>query len=167
MKNEVVRSITVNAIVAVIYFLLTFFTPTISFLGMQVRIAECLILLCFFRRDYVIGITLGCIFANFASPISFWDILFGSLATLISGLLISYMKNLFFSTLIPVILNGFIVGAELYFILEEPFWINVAFVMAGEAIAVSIVGYIIFMIFGKKPFFQNLIGAKRNLNFKW
>lgn len=167
MRNEVVRSITVNAIVAVIYFLLTFFTPTISFLGMQVRIAECLILLCFFRRDYVIGITLGCIFANFASPMFLWDIIFGSLATLISGLLISFMKNLFLSTLIPVVLNGFIVGAELYFVLQEPFWINVAFVMAGEAIAVSVIGYIIFMIFGKRPFFQNLIGAKRNLDFKW
>lgn len=167
MKNEVIRSITVNAVVAVIYFLLTFFTPTISFLGMQIRIAECLILLCFFRRDYVVGITLGCIFANFNSPMMFYDVLFGSLATLISALLISFMKNLFVATLIPVVINGFIVGAELYFILEEPFWINVGFVAAGEFIAVSIVGYIIFMIFGKKKYFQNLIGAKKNLDFKW
>lgn len=167
MKNNVVRSITFNAIVAVIYFLLTFFTPSISFYGMQIRVAECLILLCFFRRDYIIGLTLGCIFANLASPIGAADVIFGSIATLASGLLISLMKNLFLSTLIPVIINGFVVGAELYFVLEEPFWINVGFVSIGELISVSIIGYIIFMICGKKPFFQNLIGANRNLDFKW
>ncbi|MCR5332476.1 MAG: QueT transporter family protein [Bacilli bacterium] len=167
MKNEVIRSITANGIVAALYFLLTFITAPFSYMGVQVRIAEVLILLCFFRRDYVIGTTLGCILANLLSPLGAWDVLFGSLATLVSGLLISFTRQLFIATLWPVITNAFVVGAELYFLLELPFWTNVGLVALGEFIAVSCIGYALFLIIGKKEHIQRLIGAKRCFNFKW
>ncbi len=165
--DNIVKKITANSIVVTIYFILTFLTSSFSFLGIQVRIAECLILLCFFRRDYVIGVTLGCIFSNLLSPLGFYDVLFGSLATLVSGLLISFMKHLFLATLIPVIINGFVVGAELYFLMELPFFVNVGTVALGEFIAVSILGYIIVMIVGRKDQFLKLIGAERNFKFRW
>lgn len=165
--DNIVKKITANSIVVAIYFILTFLTSSFSFLGIQVRIAECLILLCFFRRDYVIGVTLGCIFSNLLSPLGFYDVLFGSLATLVSGLLISFMKHLFLATLIPVIINGFVVGAELYFLMELPFFVNVGTVALGEFIAVSILGYIIIMIVGRKDQFLKLIGAERNFKFRW
>lgn len=165
--DNIVKKITANSIVVAIYFILTFLTSSFSFLGIQVRIAECLILLCFFRRDYVIGVTLGCIFSNLLSPLGFYDVLFGSLATLVSGLLISFMKHLFLATLIPVIINGFVVGAELYFLMELPFFVNVGTVALGEFIAVSILGYIIVMIVGRKDQFLKLIGAERNFKFRW
>ena len=165
--DNIVKKITANSIVVAIYFILTFLTSSFSFLGIQVRIAECLILLCFFRRDYVIGVTLGCIFSNLLSPLGFYDVLFGSLATLVSGLLISFVKHLFLATLIPVIINGFVVGAELYFLMELPFFVNVGTVALGEFIAVSILGYIIIMIVGRKDQFLKLIGAERNFKFRW
>lgn len=167
MQNEVLRSILRNGVVASIYFLLTYLLSGISFLGIQFRIAEILVLLCFFRRDYIIGLTIGCIIANLISPLGFWDVLFGSLATLLSCLCISFSKHLFIATLFPVIFNGFIVGAELYYLLDLPFWINVGYVALGEAVVISIVGYIIFMIIGKRESFHRLIGATRNFNFKW
>lgn len=167
MKNNVVRSMVANAVVATIYFILTYFTSSFSFLGVQVRIAEALVLLCFFRRDYTIGLTIGCIIANLISPLGMWDVLFGTLATLLSCLLVSFMRHMFIATLLPVIINGFVVGAELYFLLEEPFWLNVGLVALGEFVAVSILGYILFMVLGKKKYFQGLILAKRNIDFKW
>lgn len=167
MKNNVVRSMVANAVVATIYFILTYFTASFSFLGVQVRIAEALVLLCFFRRDYTIGLTIGCIIANLISPLGMWDVLFGTLATLLSCLLVSFMRHMFIATLLPVIINGFVVGAELYFLLEEPFWLNVGLVALGEFVAVSILGYILFMVLGKKKYFQGLILAKRNIDFKW
>lgn len=167
MGNEVLKSMLRNGVVASIYFLLTYLLSGISFLGIQFRIAEILVLLCFFRRDYTIGLTIGCIIANLISPLGLWDVLFGSIATLLSCLSISFCRQLFIATLFPIIFNGFVVGAELYFLLEEPFWINVGYVALGEAVVISIVGYIIFMIVGKRESFQRLIGATHNFNFKW
>ncbi len=167
MNNSIVKTITYNALVAAIYFLLTFLTESFSFLGIQVRIAECLVLLCFFRRDYTFGVTLGCVLANLISPLGMWDVLFGGLATLCSCLLISLMKNLFLASLIPTIINAFVVGAELYFLLQLEFWVSVLGVALGELIAVSVIGYIIFMILGKKDYFLKAIRAERNFNFRW
>ena len=165
MKNQVVRSITFNALVAAIYFLLTFITSPFAFLGMQVRVAEALVLLCFFRKDFTFGLTIGCLLANLLSPLGVVDVAFGTLATLVSCLGICFMKQLAIATLIPVVVNGFVVGAELYFVLQEPFWINVGFVALGEFIAVSILGYWLFFLLGKRPEFLKTIGANQNLNF--
>lgn len=167
MKKDIVRLITSNGALAAIYFLLTFVTASFSFLGIQVRIAEALILLCFFRKDYTIGITLGCLLANIFSPIGGWDILFGTLATLISCLLISFSKHLLIASLFPVVINGFVVGTELFLILNEPFWINVGFVCLGEALAVTLLGYLIFFALGKRNIFKSSIRANQNLDFKW
>ena len=165
MRNEIVRRIAFNAIVAAIYFLFTFISQPFAFLKIQVRVAEALVLLCFFRRDFTIGVTLGCFLSNLMSPLGIVDAGIGTLATLISCLGVSFMRQLAIATLIPVVVNGFIVGAELYFIMEEPFWLSVGLVAAGEFIAVSIIGYLLFFFLGKRPGFLKLIGAKQNQNF--
>lgn len=167
MKNSLIHKITSNAIVVCLYFLLSVIASPISFLGMQIRIAEALVLLCFFRRDFSIGITLGCILANLLSPLGLFDVLFGSLATLLSCVVVSFFKHLLLASLIPVLINSFVVGAELYFLMEQPFWINVGYVALGELIAVTIIGYTLFMILGRRKFFHNVIGSTRNLTFIW
>lgn len=166
MDNKT-QIIVFNAVIAALYFVLTIMLGSFSFLGIQIRISELLLLLCFFNRKYTFGITIGCILANILSPLGAWDVLFGSLATLLSCLCISYSKNLFIATLFPVVINGFVVGAELYYLLDLPFWLNVGTVALGEFISVSLIGYTIFMIIGKKEYFQNLIKANRSKDFKW
>ena len=165
MRNNIVKTITFNAVVAAIYFLLTFATSPISFLGAQIRIAESLVLLCFFRRDFTVGLTLGCFLANLLSPLGVPDMIFGTLATLISCIGVSFMRQLAIATLIPVVVNAFVVGAELYFVLQEPFWLSVGTVALGEFIAVSLVGYWLFFLLGKRQEFRRLIGANRCENF--
>lgn len=166
MRNNSIRILIRNALIAALYFVITLISAPISFLGLQIRLAEILILLCFFRRDYIFGLTIGCALSNLLSPLGLYDVLFGTLATLFSCFLVGLVKNLLVGCLIPIIINGFVVGAELYFLLQEPFWINVGTVALGEFIALAI-GYILLMIFGKKQTFLNLIKANRNLNFKW
>lgn len=167
MKNSIVKTITRNAIVAAIYFLLTFAGSGFSFGPIQVRIAEALVLLCFFRRDYVFGLTIGCLLANLFSPIFPWDLLIGTTATLLSCLLISFMKNLGIAVIFPVIFNGFAVGAELFYLTETNFWMAVGFVGLGEFISVCIVGYLLFFFLKKNKQFMEVIGANRNLDVKW
>ncbi|MFA5442946.1 MAG: QueT transporter family protein [Bacilli bacterium] len=168
IKNRsLIERISINAMIASIYFILTMATLPVSFLGMQIRIAEMLILLCFFRKDFVIGVSVGTLLANTMSPMFAWDMLFGTLATIISGLLIGYMKQLFIAALIPVVINAFVVGLELHLIMGLPFWLNVGLVGLGEFIAVAILGYFIFLALGRNEKFQEMIGTNQNYRFKW
>lgn len=170
MKKDIVRTITRNAIVAAIYFLLTFATASIGSGVIQIRIAEALVLLCFFRRDFVFGITLGCLLSNLFSPIFPWDLLIGTAATLVSCLLVSFCKHLLLSAFIPVIINAFAVGSEFAFIAsnEYAFWPSVGFIAIGEFISVCVIGYLLFHFFLRKnEGFLESIDANKNLDYKW
>lgn len=141
-------------------------TYPISFLGIQFRIAEALILLVFFRRDLIYGLLLGCLITNLFSPIGLWDALFGVLASLIVLLSISFLKHLVFSVIIGTVINGFVVGLELYLLLKEPFWISVGLVSIGE-FTVLLVAYIFILLMKKNKAIMNLISPTRNIDFKW
>ena len=170
MENEILKSLTRNAVVAAIYVVLTVSTISISFGMLQVRLAEALMLLCFFRKDYIYGLTLGCFISNLFSFMWF-DILFGTLATFLACLCICFLsfKRLAIATLYPVIFNAFIVGAELTFYFDDTpaFWINVGFVALGEFIAVCFLGYTLFMILWRRQKALEVLGANRNLEPKW
>ena len=96
-----------------------------------------------------------------------WDLIIGTAATLFSCIAICLSKHLFIATLFPVVFNGFLVAAELHFILGEGFWVSVAFVSLGEFIAVSILGYALFMIIKRNKVFLERLGGNRNLDCKW
>lgn len=166
MNNNLVRSIASNGIVASMYVILTLVTYPISFEGIQFRFAEILVLLCFFRKDYTLGICLGCALANIASPLGLLDTLFGTLATLLSCLCIMFCKHLLLAIVFPVLFNGIVVGLELYFLLNEPLLISIISVALGELV-VMIVGYFIYLSIKKRKDFFLLIGASQNINFKF
>ncbi|HPN60864.1 MAG TPA: QueT transporter family protein, partial [Bacilli bacterium] len=68
------------ALVASIYVVLTIWNP-FSYTEIQFRISEVLVLLCFYRKDYIYALTIACIIANFFSPLGIIDVVLGSLAT--------------------------------------------------------------------------------------
>lgn len=157
-----IKNITSNALLAATYVVLTMATFPISFLGIQFRIAEILILLCFFRKDYVFGCTIGCVIANLFSSIGLVDVLFGGLATLISCLLICFCKRLWLACIFPVVFNAFIVGFELFYFLKEPFWISTSLVAIGE-LTIMILGYILFSLLKSKTKILIRLGANQNI----
>ena len=160
------RDIISNALIAAIYVVLTLITYPVSFLGIQFRIAEVMVLLCFFRKDYAIGLVLGCAIANLTSTIGLVDVGFGTLATLLTCLCVMFCKQLAIACIFPVLFNGFIVGFELWKFLGEPFWMSVGTVALGE-FAVMVVGYIVYMILKRRPNFFENIRANQNIAFKW
>ncbi|MBO1264219.1 QueT transporter family protein [Proteiniclasticum sp. SCR006] len=115
-----------------------------SYLGVQFRIAEILVLLVFIDKRYIYGLTLGCLIANLGSPLGPVDVIFGTLATLIALLLISKTKNLFVATLWPAVVNGIIIGLLLYYLLDLPFFLSAAQVFFGEFVVVTLIGYFLF-----------------------
>ena len=165
-EKEQIRALARNAFIAAVYFVLTIVLGSLGYLNIQVRISEALIFLCFFRKDYTIGITLGCLIANLFSPVGTMDVIFGTLATLISCLLVSFSKQMAIAAIFPVAVNAFIIGAELYFVMEYPFWMSVLEVAIGELIAIAI-GCVFFFFMGKRKKMQLAMGANQNLNFKW
>ena len=132
-----------SAIVGAMYAAMTLLLP-FSYLGFQFRLAELLVLLVFIDKRYIYGLTLGCLVANLGSPLGPVDMIFGTLATFIAPVLISYTKNLFIATLWPAIINGVIIGQVLYQILGLPFFLSMAQVFLGEFVVVTLIGYFLF-----------------------
>lgn len=177
-----VKMITLNAFVAALYAVLTIVCYPLSYGFMQLRFSELLNLLVFFNPSYTLGLTIGCLLANLMSSAGIFDITLGTLATLISCLLMigfsKLTKNLFFSGLIPCLVNAITVPFIIYlassgtsetFALELPLFLTMGgWTFLGEFIAINIIGYMIFMLLSKKyKGFEQLFNANYNLDFKW
>ena len=68
MSKNYVNRIAIFGIVTAIYVVITVLLMPYSFYGIQFRISEALVLLCFYKKDYIIPLTLGCAIANLFSP---------------------------------------------------------------------------------------------------
>ena len=92
-KKFTIRMIARQAIIASLYVVLTVVISPLSYGNLQFRIAEILVFLCFFRHDYIIGLTLGCFIANLFSPMLIWDITLGVAATVIALFLMTRTRS--------------------------------------------------------------------------
>lgn len=156
MKNFTVKQLTISALIAAIYMVVTIINP-FSYPAIQFRISEILVLLIFIDKKYIPGLLLGCILSNLNSPLGMLDVFVGTFASFIAFYLISKTKNLFIATIWPSLCNGVLVGLELYLLGEVPSLpLAMGSVALGEFVVVSILGYIIFKIILSK---ENLVKA--------
>ena len=84
-KRKSVYWITSGAMIAAVYVVLTVVLSPISYGAIQVRIAEALTIMPLFTSAAVPGLFVGCMIANIMGGAVIWDIIFGSLATLIGA----------------------------------------------------------------------------------
>jgi len=166
MKDKSIKLIAFNGVLAALYVVLTLISYPISFLMIQFRVAEILLVIVFFKKDSIIGLTIGTFLANLFSSIGMWDCLFGTLATLISCLLIMLCKHLLFVIFIPTLINAFAIGLELNLIMKEPFWVSFGFVALGEIVVLTI-AYFICLILKKKGVIKKYLPNSSNLDFKF
>ncbi len=134
-----------GALIGALYVLLTVVFAPVSFGLVQLRVSEALTVLPYFTSAAVPGLFVGCFLSNLIMGAPMYDVVFGSLATLIAALLTRAMaKNDMASWLAPVppvILNGLIVGAVLSYGYElGGYLVCAAAVAAGEAVAVYALG---------------------------
>ena len=116
MKTKLnIRQITFAALVGALYVTLCYFSNIFgcTFGVFQFRFAEALTVLPFLCPTAAWGLFAGCILANLLSPYGLPDLIFGSLATLVAGLLTARCGSKCLAPLPPVICNGLIVGALL------------------------------------------------------
>lgn len=168
------QKITKMAIVTALYVALTYVFFFMSYGGIQFRIAEILVLLVFYRKDYAIPLILGCAIANAFSTLGLIDVLFGTVGTVFAVLgimLVSHFKKWFkrewiallAASLFPVIANALLVGWEINIVYGDPFWFTAFTVAVGEVTVVSLLGVLSFSLLQKNKTFTRLITSDRPL----
>lgn len=145
------------ALIAALYSTVSLVLAPFSFGNIQVRVAEGLTLLPLLSPLPILGLTLGCFITNFIGVImgvnilGMMDIFIGTFATLIAALLTYYFRNIkikgfpLLSTLMPVVINAIIIGAELAYVFAPEFTLSYFLIFAlevgiGQFIAVYLVG---------------------------
>ncbi|WP_312815729.1 QueT transporter family protein [Sedimentibacter sp.] len=151
MKRNNVQFITRTALVAASYAALTYAFAWMSYEQLQFRVSEILVLFAFIEPKYGLGLILGCVLANLASPLGVIDIVVGSFATLLAIMfivmvrkLLGYnIKALIIASLGPVVSNALLVGLELTYLFSTPFLLNAFYVAVGEFVVVTLVGTVV------------------------
>ncbi len=115
MKNNTLY-LTRGALIAALYTALTYAASIFGLSSgvIQFRISEALCILPLFMPEAIIGLFIGCILSNVLTGAIIWDVIFGSLATLIGAILTRALRALpeklkWIATLPPVISNAVIV----------------------------------------------------------
>ena len=154
------RGITMAAAIAAVYVILTYVCNLFGLASgvIQVRFSEALTILpailpAPFVPFSVAGLTIGCALANTLTFCAPWDILFGSIATLIGALGTWLLrKNLYIAWIPPVLSNAIIVPFILIYVYgaTDAYWYLVLTVGAGEVISCGVLG-LIFAKAMKKP----------------
>ena len=97
MRNNTVKVLTIQALIAAIYVVLTVAIAPFSYGAIQFRISESLSQLVVFSKKYWFPITLGVAIANIFSPLGIVDVFFGTLGTglalAISIFIFKFVKN--------------------------------------------------------------------------
>ena len=157
--------VTRGAAVAALYVLLTFIS---SLFGLdkgviQFRLSEMLCILPIFLPEAVPGLFIGCIAANLMTSAVIWDVVFGSIATLIGAigawLFRKLPKKLIWLATLPTILsNAIIVPLVLKFAYGVPDLIPfmVLTVGIGEIVTAGILGMLLYFSLVKNKFLNNL-----------
>ena len=149
------KNITHAAIIGAMYFALThlqnLLLPGSTTWVIQCRAAEALCVLAFFTPAAIPGLTIGCLLFNLsyagALPL---DFAVGSFATFLAAGSMRLLRRVpAVGLAMPAVFNAVLVGWELTLFLGEgsftmaAFWINAAYVAAGELIVLYTLGWLL------------------------
>lgn len=149
MQKLNTRQITAAALIGGIYVALSYFGNIfgLTYGPVQFRFSEALTVLPFLNPLATWGLFVGCVLSNILSPYGLLDLVFGSLATLLAGLLTARCRSKWLAPLPPVICNGILVGGlisyqEVGFTAAFPgtFLFNCATVALGELVVCYVLG---------------------------
>ncbi len=161
MKNKnKIRSIAISAVVASLYVVLTYLTNLLGLASgaIQIRFSEMLTILPVFTPAAVPGLFIGCVIANLLTGCALWDVVFGSLATLI-GAIGTYLlrKRPLLATIPPILANAIIVPFVLLLVyaLEGTYFYFFATVLLGEIISCGVLGTVLSKSLNRRNIFMN------------
>lgn len=156
MKNSPVKTVAYGGVIAALYVVLTLLINAMGLANgaIQVRISEALTILPVFTAAAVPGVSLGCVLANVLTGCALWDVVFGSLATLLGALGTRMLRNRpLLAWIPPVISNMIIVPVVLQKVygVPETFWYLMLTVGAGEVISCGVLGLLLYFALKRIP----------------
>ena len=166
MRKFTIRDLTLAALIAAVYAVLTLGLPLPPYAGIQLRVAEAMTVLPFLFPAATPGLVVGCFIVNLFSPYPL-DLVFGTLATLLACLMTQRVGSRWLAPLPPVLCNAFIVGAEIaWYVVRDggAFWpaygLNALTVGAGEAAVCGLLGVPLARMLGKGLHVQARLEAR-------
>lgn len=153
MKTKI---LTRQALVAAVYFAVTYLLRDISYGPVQFRVAEILNILAWYNPMYRIGITAGCFLANMYSNFGIYDMIFGTLHTFISLTVMGKIRNVHLASTMPAFFSFIVtVGISLASGSVAGFAVITAQIMLSEIVAVSVISVTLFKLLEKNPYMKN------------
>lgn len=162
MRDKKVTFIVQAAVIAALYVVLTFIANALGLAShtIQVRFSEALCILPVFTPAAIPGLWIGCLLANLLTGAVIYDVIFGSIATLLAAVFTYLLRNHKIAcTFPPVILNMIIVPFVLVYAYGIPpvyfhnvnvtIPFNAVTVGIGEVISVCILGSILMRVLFK------------------
>lgn len=159
MKKGKILYLTQSALIAALYVALTWLSNLVGLASgaVQIRISEALCVLPAFMPSAIPGLFIGCLISNISMGSNIFDIIFGSLATLIGAVFTSKLKNKFLAPIPAVISNTIIVPIVimLCYTAKEArnmstYLLTTLGVFAGEVISAYIFGIVLYVALEKR-----------------
>lgn len=145
-----------GALIAALYVVLTFVANILGLANgaIQVRFSEALTILPAFTPAAIPGLAVGCALSNILTGCALWDVVFGTLATLIGAVLTRIIgkSNKFLAVIPPILANTLIIPFVLRFTYGVPEAMPYLFltVCLGELISAGILGCFLYKILESK-----------------
>lgn len=162
MRKLSTRHITTAALIGGIYVAMSYFGNIfgLTYGPVQCRFSEALTVLPYLNPLAAWGLFVGCVLSNILSPYGPLDLVFGSLATLLAGLLTARCPSKWLAPLPPVICNGVLVGGLISYqevgftaAFGGTFLFNAASVALGELLACYVLGLPLLTLMDKAKIF--------------
>jgi len=145
------RQLTQGALIAALYVLLTWLAHQFGLDSgaIQIRLSEALTILPCFTPAAIPGLAIGCLIANILSGCALWDVLFGTLATLIGAMGTRLLRRIkWLAPLPPILANVLIVPWVLAYVYGAegtiPFFMLT--VGAGELLCCGVMGLMLYSL---------------------
>lgn len=153
-----------SGIIAALYTVLTMLTAPIGFGPIQFRISEALAVLPYYDPAAIPGVFIGCLLSNLLGGNGIWDVVLGSLTTLIAAFLTYKLKNKYVALVPPVVLNGLVIGTMLHFLLNAPWLETMATITLGQVAACYGLGLLLMVLLEKRGLYSPKNVQKINKN---
>ena len=160
-RNNKALQLANGGLIAALYVVLTVLAAQFNLASgaIQVRFSEALTILPVFTASAVPGLAVGCILANLLTGCAAWDVVFGSLATLIGAVGTRLLKNKpLLAWIPPVISNMAIIPIILIKVYAVPdaWWFLVLTVGAGEVLSCGVLGLLLWSSLKRIPQIRNM-----------
>ena len=148
MNNIKTRKLVNGGMIAALYVVLTVLAAQFNLASgaIQVRFSEALTIMPVFTVAAVPGLTVGCVLANLLTGCAAWDVVFGSVATLLGAIGTRLLKNKPLLAWIPPVLSNMaiipIILIKVYAV-PDAWWFLVLTIGAGEVLSCGVLGLLL------------------------